>query len=170
MYSYWLQHSLPSSLRYCQHVYYVLSPTSCLVTDQGCIICAILPSGMGARGLSSEHVENMETLLFTAFLVTVLKILTYALVGTWSLVSPWWEHVKRKMHPCYRCSSLLSNDNKCLTAIRVPFFPYNFICDVYLPGPDLPISRNRNFQGPELPGPNMPEANLPQKFNRAHLA
>ena len=27
---------------------------------QGCIICAILPSGMGARGVSSEHVENME--------------------------------------------------------------------------------------------------------------
>ena len=76
---------------------------------------------MGARGVSSEHVENMErngdvflfqlrcalilrelnqifiaclfkgseeqffplqTLLFTAFLVTVLKILTYALVST----------------------------------------------------------------------------------------
>ena len=29
--------------------------------EQGCIICAILPSGMGARGVSSEHVENMET-------------------------------------------------------------------------------------------------------------
>ena len=27
---------------------------------QGCINCAILPSGMGARGVSSEHVENME--------------------------------------------------------------------------------------------------------------
>ena len=72
---------------------------------------------MGARGVSLEHVENMEifsfqlryalilreldqifiaclfkgsqeqsfflqTLLFTAFLVTVLKILTYALVST----------------------------------------------------------------------------------------
>ena len=83
---------------------------------QGCIIRSILPSGMGARGVSSEHMENMEvfscsptvkdsffslqTLLFTAFLVTVLKILTYALVSTWSSVSPWWEHIKRKMHPC----------------------------------------------------------------------
>ena len=42
-----------------------------------------------------------QTLLFTAFLVTVLKILTYALVSTWSsAVSSGWEHVKRKMHPC----------------------------------------------------------------------
>ena len=31
--------------------------------------------------------------------MTVLKILTYALVSTWFLVSSWWEHVKRKMHP-----------------------------------------------------------------------
>ena len=59
---------------------------------------------MGARGVSSEHMENMEmfpvlrlrcalllrelksfflqTLLFTAFLVMVLKMLTYALVST----------------------------------------------------------------------------------------
>ena len=91
--------------------------------EQGCIIRSILSSGMGARGVSSEHVENMEmyscsptqvrsdsqrtlllrlleiliaclfkgsqeqsfflqTLLFMAFLVTVLKILTYALVST----------------------------------------------------------------------------------------
>ena len=28
--------------------------------DQGCIICSFLPSGMGAREVSSEHVENME--------------------------------------------------------------------------------------------------------------
>ena len=27
---------------------------------QGCINCAILPSGMGAREVSSEHMENME--------------------------------------------------------------------------------------------------------------
>ena len=56
---------------------------------------------MGARGVNLEHVENIEmfscfpvtkgsqeqsfflqTLLFTAFLVTVLEILTYALVST----------------------------------------------------------------------------------------
>ena len=28
--------------------------------NQGCINRSILPSGMGARGVSSEHVENME--------------------------------------------------------------------------------------------------------------
>ena len=27
---------------------------------QGCIICFILPSGMGARGVSLEHMENMK--------------------------------------------------------------------------------------------------------------
>ena len=32
--------------------------------------------------------------------MTVLKILTYALVSTWSSVSSVWVHVKRKMHPC----------------------------------------------------------------------
>ena len=28
--------------------------------DQGCISCGILVSGIGARGVSSEHMENME--------------------------------------------------------------------------------------------------------------
>ena len=42
----------------------------------------------------------LQTLLFTAFHVAVLRILTYALVSTWSSVSSGWEHVKRKMHPC----------------------------------------------------------------------
>ena len=28
--------------------------------EQGCITCSILPSGMGAHGVSLEHVENME--------------------------------------------------------------------------------------------------------------
>ena len=32
--------------------------------------------------------------------MSVLKILTYALVSTWSLVSSGWKHVKWKMHPC----------------------------------------------------------------------
>merc|ERR1712012_726350 len=82
--------------------------------SMGCISCGILLSGTGARGVSSEHMENVEmfsencalvwlsenralaclfkgsqkqsfflqTLLFTAFLVTVLKILTYTLVST----------------------------------------------------------------------------------------
>ena len=47
---------------------------------------------------SQEESFFLQTLLFTAFLVTVLKILTYALVSTWSLISSRWEHVKRKMH------------------------------------------------------------------------
>ena len=29
-------------------------------SDQGCISCGILVSGVGARGVSSEHMENME--------------------------------------------------------------------------------------------------------------
>ena len=37
------------------------SPCAVVPTlKQGCIIRSILPSGMGARGVSSEHVENME--------------------------------------------------------------------------------------------------------------
>ena len=35
----------------------------------GCIICSILPSGMGARGVSSEHVENMELFFSSPTLV-----------------------------------------------------------------------------------------------------
>ena len=42
----------------------------------------------------------LQTLLFTAFLVTVLKISTYAVVSTWSLVSSGYEHVKQLMQPC----------------------------------------------------------------------
>ena len=49
---------------------------------------------------SQEQSFFLQTLLYTAFLVTVLKMLTYALVGTWSLVSSGYEHVKRKMYPC----------------------------------------------------------------------
>ena len=50
---------------------------------------------------SQEQSFFLQTLLFTAFLATVLKILTYAFVSTWSLVSSAWEHVKQKMHPCH---------------------------------------------------------------------
>ena len=35
-----------------------------------------------------------------AFLVTILKILTYALVSTWSSVSSRYEHVPQLMQPC----------------------------------------------------------------------
>ena len=48
---------------------------------------------------SQENSVFLQTPLFTAFIVTVLKFLTYALVSTWSLVSSRWEHVKRKMYP-----------------------------------------------------------------------
>ena len=54
---------------------------------------------------SQEQSFFLQTLLFTAFLATVLKILTYPLVSTWSLVSSHWEHVKRKMHPRVTISS-----------------------------------------------------------------
>ena len=39
----------------------------------------------------------LQALLFTAFLATVQKIITYALVSTWSKVSSEWEHVPRFM-------------------------------------------------------------------------
>ena len=42
-----------------------------------------------------------QTLLFTAFLVTVLKILTFALVSTWSSVSSGYEHVPQLMQPWF---------------------------------------------------------------------
>ena len=48
---------------------------------------------------SQEQSFFLQTLLFMAFLVTILKNLTFALVSTWSLVRSGWEHVKRKMHP-----------------------------------------------------------------------
>ena len=32
----------------------------CICVLQSCINCAILLSGLGARGVSSEHMENME--------------------------------------------------------------------------------------------------------------
>ena len=51
---------------------------------------------------SQEQSFFLQTLLFMAFLVTILKNLTFALVSTWSLVRSGWEHVKRKMHPCLR--------------------------------------------------------------------
>ena len=78
------------------------SPNSTVLHWQGCIIRSILPSGMGGRGVhgdvflfsnlgalwislifiaclfkgSQEQSFFLQTLLFTAFLVTVLKILT----------------------------------------------------------------------------------------------
>ena len=48
---------------------------------------------------SQKQSVFLQTLLFKAFLVTVLKILTYALVSTSSSVSSGYEHVKQKMHP-----------------------------------------------------------------------
>ena len=47
-----------------------------------------------------EQSVFLQTLLFTAFLAAVQKIITYALVSTRSLVSSGWEHVKRIMHHC----------------------------------------------------------------------
>ena len=42
----------------------------------------------------------LQTLLFTAFLVTVLKISTYALGSTWSSISSGQEHGPQLMQPC----------------------------------------------------------------------
>ena len=56
-----------------------------------------------------EQYFFLQTLLCTAFLVTVIKFLTYALVSTWFSVSSGWEHVKRKMHPWYQNSYVTFN-------------------------------------------------------------
>ena len=45
-----------------------------------------------------QHLSHWA-LLFTAFLVKVLKILPYTLLSKWSLVSSWWEHVNVKCTP-----------------------------------------------------------------------
>ena len=42
-------------LRLCQ-----ILGISAQCAQQGCISCGILVSGIGARGVSSEHMENME--------------------------------------------------------------------------------------------------------------
>ena len=57
-----------SALKACFHVGHdspanLLLGTSCTSMqsgEQGCISCGILLSGTGARGVSSEHMENME--------------------------------------------------------------------------------------------------------------
>ena len=46
-----------------------------------------------------EQFFSLQTPSFTAFLVTVLKILTYALVSTWSSVSSGYEHIPQLMQP-----------------------------------------------------------------------
>ena len=93
---------------------------------------------------SQEQFFFLQTLLFTAFLATVLKILTYAFVSTWSLVSSAWEHVKRKMHSWYPCASmsqLLSYLEglgrvifKCLNNIYVLSFSTSLSCFQYIRG------------------------------------
>ena len=93
---------------------------------------------------SQEQSFFLQTLLFTAFLATVLKILTYAFVSTWSLVSSAWEHVKRKMHSWYPCASmsqLLSYLEglgsvifKCLNNSYVLSFSTSLSCFQYIRG------------------------------------
>jgi len=48
----------------------------------------------------------LQTLLFTAFLMMVLKMWTYALVSTWSLVSSGYEHIPQLMQPWCQQGSL----------------------------------------------------------------
>ena len=50
---------------------------------QGCIIRSILPSGMGARGISLEHVENMEMFSSEVF------------SGSWRTVLNFKDHNQR---------------------------------------------------------------------------
>ena len=69
----------------------------------------------------------LQTLLFTAFLLTVLEILTYALVSTWSSVSSGWEHVKRKMHRWTADGRRLPICAMILHTVQ-QYFPVCFIC------------------------------------------
>ena len=57
--------------------------------------------------------------------MTVLKILTYALVSTWSLVSSGWE---RKMHPCPLLKAFLL----CRSAIGPGEAPYIRVKSIFL--------------------------------------
>ena len=59
---------------------------------------------------SQEQSFFLQTLLFTAFVVMVLKISTYTLVSTWSSVSSGYEHVKQLMQPWLPQPSLLWTD------------------------------------------------------------
>ena len=47
----------------------------------------------------SRTVFFRQTLLFTAFIATIQKVITYVLVSTWSKVSSGWEQVPRFMQP-----------------------------------------------------------------------
>ena len=59
--------------------------------------------------------------------MTVLKILTYALVSTWSSVSSGWEHVKRKMHRWTADGRRLPICAMILHTVQ-QYFPVCFIC------------------------------------------
>ena len=62
---------------------------------QGCIIRSILPSGMGARGVSSEHVENMRC--FPVLQLRCALILREPCSGFWRI----WCYNKH-IHVCLR--------------------------------------------------------------------
>ena len=53
---------------------------------QGCINCAILPSGMGARGVSSEHVENMKMFSTEVFVLQFSNLGAFWLLENRALV------------------------------------------------------------------------------------
>ena len=63
--------------------------------------------------VSQEQSFFLQTLLFTEFLVTVVRLLTYPLVSTWSLVSSHWEHIKQKIHPCMEVCNALCRSHYC---------------------------------------------------------
>ena len=77
--------------------------------QQGCINRSILPSGMGARGVSSEHVENMEMFSGSPLRCSLVLQLRCALVlgepcsgfrrtVLW-LSHVWWREDKNSLFP-----------------------------------------------------------------------
>ena len=57
---------------------------------------------------SQEQSFPSDTLTLTTYSISRNGSKKFnTLVSTWSSVSSWWEHVKRKMHPCLQCRSYM---------------------------------------------------------------
>ena len=81
-----------------------------------------------------EQFFFLQTPSFTAFLVTVLKILTYALVSTWSSVSSGYEHVPHFMPPWTKTAAQLSHGGtkalpRCQSLLNSAAGNQNQLCD-----------------------------------------
>ena len=120
MYSYWLQHSLPSSLRYCHHVYYVLSPNllPCYRSGLHNLCHPTIRDGstwtkFGARGehgdtliygISSDGSKNFNIRTCEHMILGQLRI--WARTTTYAaLLGSWWDPCcgvlrrRRRGHP-----------------------------------------------------------------------